>query len=239
MADDSGQKDVQIFDVRKSLEERASSGRMDLATGDLSYIAIFQTAPRRGELAVHQHPDSDQILYVLSGQCAVTGLDGAEVVEGQEMLDSKDGILIPAGSYYGFSNFGDDDMFFLSMRTESSGGRRIAYVPDTPSGVRFKLPKGLPKGLPQGVLGADIEQRDLFAYVVDNRTIGVSVGPMQEWNRSSLLRASCWLRSEGDGFSVELPERITGWYEIGPLGEEAYRVVEVPGQPAVRIELAE
>ena len=46
-------------------------------------------------------------------------------------------------------NFGDDDMFFLSMRTESSGGRRIAYVPDTPSGVRFKIP--------DGALHADLE----------------------------------------------------------------------------------
>ena len=231
MADDSGQKDVQIFDVRKSLEERASRGRIDLATGELSYLAVFQTAPRRGELAVHQHPDSDQILFVLDGECAVTGLDGTEVVEGQERLDSKDGILIPAGSYYGFSNFGDNDMFFLSMRTESSGGRRIAYVPDTPSGVRFKLPGG--------ALHADLEQQDLFAYVIDHRTVGVSVGPIQEWNRACLLRASCWLRREDDGFSIELPERITGWYEIGALGEEDYRVVEVPERPAVRIELTE
>ena len=230
MANDSGQKDVQIFDVRKSLEESASRGRMDLATGDLSYIAVFQTAPRRGELAVHQHPDSDQILFVLDGECAVTGLDGTEVVEGQEMLGSKDGILIPAGSYYGFSNFGDDDMFFLSMRTESSGGRRIAYVPDAPSGVRFKLPRG--------VLPDDLDRQDLFAYVIDHRTIGVSVGVMQEWNKVCLLRASCWARSDDDGFSVELPQRITGWYEIGAVGEDDYRVVEVPGRPAVQIELS-
>ena len=231
MASDSGQKDIQIFDVRKSLDERPSGGRTDLATGDLSYIAIFQTAPGRGELAVHQHPDSDQILYVLNGECAVTGLDGIEVIEGQEVLDSKDGILIPAGSYYGFSNRGDDDMFFLSMRTESSGGRRIAFVPDVPSGVRVKLP--------QGMLSADLDKQDLFAYVIDHRTVGVSVGLMQEWNKVCLLRAACWPRREDDGFSVELPERITRWYEIGGLGEGDYRVVEVPGRPAVQIELSE
>ena len=231
MAGDSGQKDVQIFDVWKSLEGRSSNGRMDLATGDLSYIAIFQTAPKRGELAVHHHPDSDQILYVLNGECAVTGLDGTEVVEGQEVLNSKDGILIPAGSYYGFSNRGDDDMYFLSMRTEASGGRRVAYVPDVPSGVRVMLP--------QGVLSTDLDKQDLFAYVMDHRTVGISVGLMQEWNRVCLLRASCWPRKEDDGFSVELPERITGWYEIDALGEGDYRVVEVPGRPAVQIELSE
>ncbi len=231
MALESGDRDVQIFDVRKSLEERSSRGRMDLATGDLSYIAVFQTAPRRGELAVHQHPDSDQILFVLDGECAVTGLDGTEVVEGQEMLGSKEGILIPAGSDYGFSNFGDDDMFFLSMRTESSGGRRIAYVPDAPSGVRFKLP--------QGALGSGLAQQDLFAYVIDHRRIGVSVGLVREWNQVCLLRASCWARKEDDGFSVELPARITAWYEIGALGEEEYRVVELPGRQAVQIELSE
>ncbi len=231
MAGDSEQKDVQIFDVRKSLEERSSKGRMDLATGELSYIAVFQTAPRRGELAVHQHPDSDQILFVLDGDCAVTGLEGTEVVEGKETLGSKDGILIPAGSYYGFSNRGDHDMVFLSMRTESSGGRRIAYVPDAPSGVRFKLP--------QGALGAGLAEQDLFAYVIDHRRIGVSVGLVQEWNQVCLLRASCWARKEDDGFSVELPARITAWYEIGALGEEEYRVVELPGRQAVQIELSE
>ena len=41
-------------------------------------------------------------------------------------LKAMQGSLIPAGVNYGFTNDTDADVTFLSMRTESSGGRRKA-----------------------------------------------------------------------------------------------------------------
>ena len=222
MATSVEREDVQIFDVWESLE-RGTSGRNDMATGALSYVAIFDTLPKQGELTVHQHPDSDQILFVLKGECTTQGLEGGDVLNPQE------GVLIPAGSYYAFANTGAGSLNFLSMRTESTGGRHIRYVADSSSGVRIKVPHAR--------FGADAEEGNAEVYVLDHRTIAVSPVLVPEWNRSCVLRSSCaYARVDGD-VVIELPQRIADWYEL--RGSEAWqhRVVSRPGERGVRIEL--
>ena len=225
MPTDAPPTGVQIFDTWESLDRRnARHGRVDMATGALSYIAVFKTAPRRGEPTFHQHPDSDQILFVLDGECTARSLDGEEV------LKPNDGVLIPAGSYYGFANTGEGDMYFLSMRTESSGGRYIGYAPDSPSGVRVNISEEM--------FSAKPEKDDLVVYVIDHKTMGISPSLIQEWNKSCLLRGSAPYKREDGRFVVELPQRIADWYEIKTLSDQEYQVHKVSGGEGVQIELA-
>src|SRR5262245_33374304 len=116
--------EVQVFDVASALEEANSRGegipgRVDMASAGNCYVAFFRTHPRGGETHVHSHPDSDQILYILKGECTVEGLSG------RYTLQADQGVLIPAGVNYGFTNTTEEDLLFLSMRTESTGGRRV------------------------------------------------------------------------------------------------------------------
>lgn len=224
MATSVEKEDVQIFDVWESLKRGdGSGGRTDMATGALSYVAIFETGPKQGELSVHQHPDSDQILFVLKGECTTRGLEGGEVLNPQE------GVLIPAGSYYGFANTGEGALNFLSMRTESTGGRHIRYVADQSSGVRIKIPHAR--------FGAAAEEGSAEVYVLDHRTIAVSPVLIPEWNRSCVLRSSCAYARVNDDVVIELPQRVAGWYELSELQADQYRIVSTPGKRGVRIEL--
>ena len=222
MATSTGTEDVQIFDVWEALKQ-GTVGRNDMATGALSYVAIFDTLPKQGELSVHQHPDSDQILFVLKGECTTRGLEGGEVLTPQE------GVLIPAGSYYGFANTGEGDLKFLSMRTESTGGRHIRYVADEASGVSITIPHSR--------FGADPEKGSAEVYVLDHRTIAVSPVLIPEWNRSCVLRSSCVYASVDDDVVIELPQRVAGWYELSELRAGEYRIVSAPGTRGVLIEL--
>src|SRR5262249_57322398 len=107
---------------------------VDMARSTNSFIAVFQTRPRGGETHIHQHPDSDQILYILEGELTVEGLTGRFV------LKANQGVLIPAGVHYGFTNTTERDVVFLTMRTESSGGRGGALFAHVPSGIQAKIP---------------------------------------------------------------------------------------------------
>src|SRR5579862_90599 len=107
----SSPTDIQVFNVGQALGSRdGMAGRIDMATSPNSYIAAFGVAPRGGETRVHSHPDSDQILFILKGECTVEGLSGRYV------LESGQGVLIPAGVNYGFTNEADNELVFLSMR---------------------------------------------------------------------------------------------------------------------------
>src|SRR4051794_30509234 len=136
---DQGMTDrPQIFDVAEGLSRQDGVvGRVDMATSPNCYIAVFRTPPRGGETHVHSHPDSDQILFIPQGGGTGEGVDG------RYTLKEDQGVLIPAGVNYGFTNTTDKDLVFLSMRTESTGGRRVAYVPNVPSDVGIKIPKNL------------------------------------------------------------------------------------------------
>src|SRR5262245_55180007 len=170
--------EVQIFDVDEAVKKRDHlSGRVDMAKSPNSYIAVFQTRPRGGETHIHQHPDSDQILFVLKGEVTVEGLSGKYV------LNQNQGVLIPAGTHYGFTNTTQEDVIFLSMRTEASGGRRIAYVANVPSDIQVKIPAD--------EIGAMGFGRHIYVYAIDRSTIGISPLLRDEWNKACLLRMNC------------------------------------------------
>lgn len=221
-----GQTDeVQIFDIAEALKKRDHlHGRVDMATSPNSYIAVFQVPPRGGETHIHQHPDSDQILFVLSGQCTVEGLSG------KYTLQPSQGVLIPAGVHYGFTNEGTEDLVFLSTRTEATGGRRVAYVPNVPSDVVIRIP--------EEEMGAQGFGHSVYVYAMDRRTIGISPLLMEEWNKASLLRMNCPYERAKGYVLANLPERMARWYRINDLTEADYNILTEPEKVRVRIDLS-
>jgi mannose-6-phosphate isomerase-like protein (cupin superfamily) len=215
--------EVQIFDVNEALKQGDQlSGRVDMAKSPNSFVAVFRTRPRGGETHIHQHPDSDQILFVLKSELTVEGLSGKHV------LKPNQGVLIPAGVHYGFTNTTQEDLIFLSMRTESSGGRRVAYVKNVASNVHLKIPA---EALTAKGIG-----RHIYVYAMDRDTFGVSTLLLEEWNKRSLLRMNCDYEM-GDGHVIaKLPERLIQWYKIDRL-DSNYKLIEEPDKTRVRVEL--
>ncbi|MGH7770447.1 MAG: cupin domain-containing protein [Candidatus Binatia bacterium] len=218
--------EVQIFDVGKTLKEGDSVvGRTDMARSPNSFVAVFQTKPRGGETHIHQHPDSDQILFVLKGELTVEGLTG------KYALNPNQGVLIPAGVHYGFTNTQQEDLIFLSMRTESSGGRRVAYVKNVTSSVQLKIPAA-------ALSGAKGLGRNIFVYAINRDTFGVSSLLHEDWNKGSLLRMNCDYQMNDGNVVAKLPERLVQWYKIDRLPESDYKLTLEPEMSRVRVELA-
>jgi mannose-6-phosphate isomerase-like protein (cupin superfamily) len=218
--------EVQIFDVGKTLKEGDRVvGRTDMARSPNSFVAVFQTKPRGGETHIHQHPDSDQILFVLKGELTVEGLTG------KYALNPNQGVLIPAGVHYGFTNTQQEDLIFLSMRTESSGGRRVAYVKNVTSNVHLKIPAA-------ALSGAKGLGRNIFVYAINRDTFGVSSLLHEDWNKGSLLRMNCDYQMDDGHVVAKLPERLAQWYKIDRLPESDYKLTLEPEMSRVRVELA-
>jgi len=218
--------EVQIFDVGKALQESDRViGRTDMARSPNSFVAVFQTKPRGGETHIHQHPDSDQILFVLKGELTVEGLTG------KYALNPNQGVLIPAGVHYGFTNTRQEDLIFLSMRTESSGGRRVAYVKNVASSVHLKIPSA-------ALSGAKGLGRNIFVYAINRDTFGVSSLLHEDWNKGSLLRMNCEYEQDDGHVIAKLPERLVQWYKIDRLPESAYKLTLEPEMSRVRVDLA-
>ena len=216
------------FDVAEALAKQATgrgAGRFDMETSSNCYIAVFRNTKQDiGEKLVHSHPDSDQILFVLDGQCVVWGLNG------KFTLNPHQGVLVPGGVNYGFSNERDEDLIFLSLRTEATGGRRVAYVPGVPSDALVRLEAGAFGDTPLG--------RYVYAYIVDRRTVGLSPILLDDWNRGTMLRANCDYEQRGNEVLINLPERIAGWFRINDLTEADYHVVPDPDGVRVRLDLS-
>ena len=216
--------EVQIFDVDEALKKGDHlSGRTDMAKSPNSFVAVFRTRPRGGETHIHQHPDSDQILFVLKSELTVEGLSG------KYTLKPNQGVLIPAGVHYGFTNTTQEDLIFLTMRTESSGGRRVAYVRNVPSSVYLKIPA---EALTAKGIG-----RQIYVYAMDRDTFGVSTLLLEEWNKASLLRMNCEYEMADGHVIAKLPERLVQWYKIDKLSDANYKLIEEPDKTRVRVEL--
>jgi quercetin dioxygenase-like cupin family protein len=216
--------EVQIFDVAEAMKRRDNiSGRVDMARSPNSFIAVFQTRPRGGEAHIHQHPDSDQILFVLKGEINLESLSG------KYTLRPNQGVMIPAGVHYGFINQTEEDAVFLTMRTESSGGRRVAFVKNLSSAVRVKIPAA--------AISARGIGRHIYCYAIDRATIGISSVLLEEWNKKSLLRMHCDYEKSQDHVTAILPERLIQWYQIDSLPESDYRLIPTGDQLRVQLDL--
>ena len=216
--------EVQFFDVGKTINTRDElSGRMEMARSSNSFIGLFQTRPRGGETHIHQHPDSDQILFILKGELTVEGLSG------KFTLNPNQGVLIPAGVHYGFTNTTQEDVIFLTMRTEATGGRRVAYVPNPPSDIHVKIPAEQ--------ISAKGIGRHIYVYAMNRSTIGISPVLMDEWNKASLLRMNCQYEKQDDYIVAKLPQRLVQWYKLEQLTESDYRLLTEPEKIRVRMDI--
>jgi mannose-6-phosphate isomerase-like protein (cupin superfamily) len=217
--------EVQIFDVDEALKKGDQlSGRTDMAKSPNSFVAVFRTRPRGGETHIHHHPDSDQILFVLKSELTVEGLSG------KYTLKPNQGVLIPAGVHCGFTNITQEDLIFLSMRTESSGGRRVAYVRNVASEVHLKIPA-------QALTAKGIG-RHIYVYAMDRDTFGVSPLLFEDWNKASLLRMNCEYEQDDGHVIAKLPERLVQWYKIDKLTDSNYKLIAEPDGTRVRVQLA-
>lgn len=217
--------EVQSFDIGEALKRRElhRGGRVDMAGSEQSFIAVFQTPPRGGETHIHQHPDSDQILFVLQGELSTDSDLGRSVIKANQ------GVLIPAGAYYGFTNTGQEDVIFLSMRTESIGGRRSAHVENVPSNVFIRIPA-------DSISGQGIGPK-LYVYTLSRSKIGISSMRLEEWNKKSLLRMDCEYSRDDRHVVAKLPERLAEWYEIDRLSESDYNLIPEGDNIRVRVDL--
>ncbi len=215
---------VQFFDVGKAINTRDElSGRVEMARSPNSFIGLFQTKPRGGETHIHQHPDSDQILFILKGELTVEGLSG------KFTLNPNQGVLIPAGVHYGFTNTTQEDVIFLTTRTEATGGRRVAYVPNPPSNIHVKIPA-------EEICAKGIG-RHIYVYAMNRSTIGISPVLMDEWNKASLLRMNCQYEKQDDYIVAKLPQRLVQWYKLEQLTESDYRLLTEPEKIRVRMDI--
>ena len=216
--------EVQFFDVGKAINTRDElSGRVEMARSPNSFIGLFQTKPRGGETHIHQHPDSDQILFILKGELTVEGLSG------KFTLNPNQGVLIPAGVHYGFTNTTQEDVIFLTTRTEATGGRRVAYVPNPPSNIHIKIPA-------EEICAKGIG-RHIYVYAMNRSTIGISPVLMDEWNKASLLRMNCQYEKQDDYIVAKLPQRLVQWYKLEQLTESDYRLLTEPEKIRVRMDI--
>ena len=216
--------EVQFFDVGKAINTRDElSGRVEMARSPNSFIGLFQTKPRGGETHIHQHPDSDQILFILKGELTVEGLSG------KFTLNPNQGVLIPAGVHYGFTNTTQEDVIFLTTRTEATGGRRVAYVPNPPSNIHIKIPA-------EEICAKGIG-RHIYVYAMNRSTIGISPVLMDEWTKASLLRMNCQYEKQDDYIVAKLPQRLVQWYKLEQLTESDYRLLTEPEKIRVRMDI--
>jgi hypothetical protein len=146
-------------------------------------------------------------------------------------LKPNQGVLIPAGVHYGFTNTAQEDLIFLSMRTESSGGRRVAYVKNVASNIHLRMPAAALTG-PKGI------GRNIFVYAINRDTFGVSSLLHEDWNKGSLLRMNCDYEMDDGHVVAKLPERLVQWYKIDRLQESDYKLTLEPEMSRVRVELA-
>lgn len=229
MPDIANADEEQVFDVREAIKVRAERpgglpGRVDMAQSANCYVALFSAQPRGGEPTVHSHPDSDQILFLLGGECLMRGL-GTEY-----LLKAYQGALVPAGVNYGFTNVSEEQLILLTLRTEATGGRQVGYVPNVPSDAEVRIPEALisAKGIGQ----------HMYVYAIDRQTIGVSPLLLEEWNRAGIARMNCEYRRSGQDIVVSLPERLALWYQVDDLTDGDYSVIADQGQTRVRIDLS-
>ena len=175
-----------------------------MARSPNSFIAVFQTRPRGGETHIHSASRfrSDS-LYPRRLSSPWKGF--------REDLCSRanQGVLIPAGVHYGFTNTTERDVVF---NYENGVERRaaVAYVANVPSDIHVKIPAD--------EIGAKGFGRHIYVYAMDRSTIGISPLLMEEWNKACLLRMNCEYEKQDGVIIAKLPQRMTQWYKIDKAG---------------------
>jgi hypothetical protein len=150
--------------------------------------------------------------------------------EKEQVLRPGQGVLIPAGAHYGFVNRAEENMVFLSMRTESSGGRYTAFVKNVDSDAQIRFPAG-------EISAKGIGKR-IYLYALGRRTIGVSPLLNRDWHATALVRMHCSFEQVGDDIIATLPERMASWYEVQDLTPADYRIIPDPDKTRLKIDLS-
>lgn len=219
--------EVQIFDAGEVLEApdfhlAGQAGVVEMATSPNCDITVLRTPPR-GETRVEPERSCDQILLVLKGECILQG------VSGQYDMKTHQGVLIPGGFSCGITNTTNEELIFLSLRSESAEGRP-GYVPNGPSGVLIKVP--------EAEISAKGLGKHVYVYSADERTLRIAAFSTLEWARSSLTRLYCEYQRSSDHILVDLPERVARWYQVRDLTESDYHVIPDPDRTSVRVDLS-
>jgi mannose-6-phosphate isomerase-like protein (cupin superfamily) len=215
--------EVQIFDPGQILSDAARSleDQLGLATSPNCDILLRQ-APPGGALEVETDAHTDQIIFVLRGQCRM------EAPTGEYELTANGGALVRSGTNVRCVNTGSETLALVTLRT-GAGEERPGYVPNRPSGVFLRVPADeiSARGLP----------RHLYVFAMSQRTIGIGTNATEEWNLGSLLRMNCQYLREGDDILVNLPERMVRWYRLRDVTPGDYRIISDPDRWRCKVDL--
>jgi quercetin dioxygenase-like cupin family protein len=110
-----------FFRMRTQLVDMGNT-ELPLVVGDNLWIKIKVYA-QGGENHLHAHPYQDHSFIVLDGQCCFHGPRGEK-----KMLKEKDGIFLPAGSYYWFEQVGKKRLVVLRLGATKPGGHPDSRV---------------------------------------------------------------------------------------------------------------
>lgn len=99
-----------MTDLIKDIVSKAKENtyfRQVLETGSHTQVVIMNI-PSRGEIGEEIHPDSDQVLFLLSGM-------GEIILEGKKQpYEAGDLVLIRAGIKHNFINTGSEDLKIIT-----------------------------------------------------------------------------------------------------------------------------
>ncbi len=92
----------------KGQAEKNSFFRQVLETGKHTQVVIMSIPPG-GEIGMEVHPDTDQVLYLLSGS-------GKVILNGEEAAyEAGDVVLVNEGTQHNFVNTGTADLKIITM----------------------------------------------------------------------------------------------------------------------------
>jgi len=87
--------------------------------------------------------------------------------------------------------------------------------------------------VPQEMIGKDLWKKNAFVYALSRSTIGVTPKENEEWSNRALISEVASLRKEPDGVVINLPDRLSNFYELensetslSTVGEMAMVTVE-------------
>ena len=102
--------EVQVFDIAEALKKQVVGAESIWQVHPTAILRFFRLLLARDPYPLASRLRSDP--FVLQGRLTIEGDIGKSV------LKPNQGVLIPAGTYYGFTNTAQEDLIFLSMRTE-------------------------------------------------------------------------------------------------------------------------
>ncbi len=94
-------------DIKKLTKENTNFRKV-LHTGQHSQI-VAMSIPVSGDIGEEVHPNTDQMLFLVKGECEAM-LNGEK-----RLVEEHDVVFVPAGTTHNFKNTGDEDLKLFTV----------------------------------------------------------------------------------------------------------------------------